>query len=355
MCRKRACGQSGVFEEPNPSDCGFLCRLPRHVFVDGVLSFLDMADFSKFDVALCNQEDRAYCDSCFKDIVVAGTTEVFCDRQVKWMTKKNLRAQSLVIQNSITKTSLKSLFKLCGPTTGISLRGYDGMNDSLMKILLSNCKNLESMNLAYCSDLTDDSLVELARANPSLNRLVLWGCYNTTNTTLEALAASCKSMKSLNLKCCKKISDAGLMMLTTMTELEEVNLTYCRNITDLGLLKFLRALPKLRSLCLAYCSSITDMSLLGIARCCPFIETLDVTQCNISDGGLQQLAKMPETMKLRDLNLTSCQNVTSVGLSFLLRLTPQLKSVNVEDCTSLRVDEVPVQELIRRGVVVHRF
>jgi Leucine-rich repeat (LRR) protein len=229
------------------------------------------------------------------------------------------------------------------------------MNDALLKNLVSNCTKLDSLNLAYCSDVTDDSLVELAKTCPKIQELVLWGCYNTTNVTLEALAANCKSIRSLSLKCCKKISDAGLIHMQALTQLEDVNLTYCRNITDFGLQSFLSGVPKLRSLCMAYCSNITDVTVGAVMKHCPHLEKLDLTQCNISDAGLKYIAANPETSCLQELNLTSCQSITCSGISHLLKLVGTLKVLTIEDCTSLRVDAVPVQELTRRGVSIVRF
>jgi hypothetical protein len=206
-------------------------------------------------------------------------------------------------------------------------------DDGVITICKGSGENLEHLNLTYCSDITDKSLIAIANHCPKLTSIILWGCYNITDVGLEALANGCPSINTLNLKCCKKVSNQGVFSLSKLRDLESLNLTYNRSISSYGLEVLLPHLTKLRSLTLSFCSNLDDAALVTIAKYSPQIRSLDLTQCNITDQGLALLAG--GCTSITHLNLSCCELISDAGLQQLVQKCNELRSLCVEDCSRL--------------------
>ena len=191
---------------------------------------------------------------------------------------------------------------------------------------------------------------------PYLSNLKFNECREVTDAGLGFLAINCPNLQTLDLRAYEKITDQGLAKLT-LAKLTSLILDYCKEITDKGLAFLAINSPKLQFLELAYCEKITDQGLaqlvlpqltnlnltgpkeditdLGLfflMKNCPNLTSLNVSFCKkITDKGLERLS----LSKLTSLDLQQCEEVTDVGLGFLARNHPNLRLLNIYDCKKI--------------------
>ena len=119
-----------------------------------------------------------------------------------------------------------------------------------------------------------------------------------SSTTDEQLAEKLKgleNLKPLDLSY-TKITDAGLVHLKGLPNLEELDLVGCYKITDAGLVH-LKGLTKLEYLNLSY-TNITDAGLehlKGLTK----LERLGLRETNITDAGVKSLKEALPDCKIR--------------------------------------------------------
>ena len=214
--------------------------------------------------------------------------------------------------------------------------------------LAARYPNLTALDLSDVDNLTDANLIAIEQFS-ALKILALGRRYLyplrlcITDASIQRLP---RSLQSLQINNCTKISGAGLDRLTDLNHLEAkhcanlqngsfapelnyLNLSHCAHITGgtLGQLKKLthlilwccpavngtglRGLPKqLMALDLEGCGQLTDDCLAQL-KPLTALESLSLKNCNqISDAGLIHL----NHAALKHLNLSACTNVTGLNL-----------------------------------------
>ena len=104
--------------------------------------------------------------------------------------------------------------------------------------MVSSCKQLTALNLSCCK-ITDAAVVALASASKNLT------CCNITDTAVvlavalrgasssQRSTAGCKQLATLDLTCCDNITDAAVKAVASgCKQLAALNLMSCRKITD---------------------------------------------------------------------------------------------------------------------------
>lgn len=87
-----------------------------------------------------------------------------------------------------------------------------GITDTGILAISSGCTGLQMINIAYCTDVTDISLVSLSKCS-KLNTFESRGCVRLTSLGLGAIAVACKQLTKLDIKKCCNINDAGMVPL----------------------------------------------------------------------------------------------------------------------------------------------
>jgi F-box and leucine-rich repeat protein 2/20 len=72
---------------------------------------------------------------------------------------------------------------------------------------------LESINLSYCTEITDRSLISLSKCS-KLNTLEIRGCPRVSSIGLSETAMGCRLLSKLDIKKCFGINDAGMLYLS---------------------------------------------------------------------------------------------------------------------------------------------
>ncbi|XP_026509587.1 F-box/LRR-repeat protein 2-like isoform X2 [Terrapene carolina triunguis] len=119
---------------------------------------------------------------------------------------------------------------------------------------LQALEQLQELDLMACSKLTDSSIAKVIRF-PALRRLALSLLPEITDASLVAVARGCQS-------------------------LEQLSMSHCGKLTDKGFLEAASSLRRLQHLVLSGCSQLTRQTLMAISRECRQLKSLDVSMCH---------------------------------------------------------------------------
>ncbi|XP_065272878.1 uncharacterized protein LOC135888994 [Emys orbicularis] len=119
---------------------------------------------------------------------------------------------------------------------------------------LQALEQLQELDLMACSKLTDRSISKVIRF-PTLRRLSLSLLPEITNASLVAVARGCQS-------------------------LEQLSMSHCGKLTDKGFLEAASSLRRLQHLVISGCSQLTRQTLMAISRECRQLKSLDVSMCH---------------------------------------------------------------------------
>ena len=220
------------------------------------------------------------------------------------------------------------------------------------KDLIRGIPNLESLNMSGCFNLSDNFFEgAIHRELPSLTSLNLSNCKEITNASLVVLAKRCKNLETVDLSGCTKITNEGLANLAALEKLKHLNLRSCRQISDPGIghlcgitestnqpqkqpQKPRASASSLESLSLQDCQKLSDESLSYICKGLPNLRKINLSFCvSIGETGLKSLASLAS---LEDINLRSCDNIGDMGISqYLAEATGRLEKLDVSFCSNV--------------------
>jgi F-box/leucine-rich repeat protein 14 len=191
-----------------------------------------------------------------------------------------------------------------------------------LRELVNGVHNLESLNLSGCFNLTDSALeAAFCREVPSLRKLNLSLCKDVSDNSIAKIASHCRNLEDLDLSGCTRVTNSALFCVSHLRRMRELSLRSCRHISDLGLQHLAGAacgragLHRLESLSLQDCQKVTDEGLRHVASGLRALRSVNLSFCvSVTDTGLKSLARLPS---LEALNLRSCDNISDIGIGFL--------------------------------------
>ena len=222
------------------------------------------------------------------------------------------------------------------------------------------CNNLKMIYFDYFLHFIDDVLSNVLGTRLNLNDLYIKNCYTLTDNGLE----NCKNLRRLSLFRSVKISDKGIISISTKCkQLEELDLTLCIEISIKGIkalsencgnMKHLvskglhlrddaveliaNGCSQLELLDLTNCYQITDQSLGVLSLKWKSLRVLNIEECfKISDVGIETIST--DGSLLNELSLAGCQNITSKTLKHLQKLM-MLAVLDLRFCTNLAAFDV---------------
>ncbi|KAK1265981.1 F-box/LRR-repeat protein 12 [Acorus gramineus] len=220
--------------------------------------------------------------------------------------------------------------------------------------LISRFPNLSSVVLAGCAEMQDSSLLHLRSIGRTLRSLSLRCCFGITDAGITNMSAGCPHLVSVTLYR-SNVTDVGIKALAeSCPGLESVNLSHCTLISDAGIGALSRGCPGIRAMVLSSCQGVTGTGFHGcssslvfvVADCCPL--TPEGILGVVSGGGLEYLNVMGlrswvsrdgldglgggRARNLRFLNLQACMFVRDKSVSAISRGCPNLEEWNLAAC-----------------------
>ena len=176
-----------------------------------------------------------------------------------------------------------------------------------LQFLIFRSSSIGELNFAGCGKwLSDIFLIPLLQHNRQLRKLSLCNCQSKrmSDSTLLAIAMTCKKLEYLNLDdCCWFSANAFSFLGKNCDSLQTLSLNYCSNIDDASLADVLRNNSHLKALYLRHCRQIGGGILEILSECCKALRILDFSRCSyVSD--VTALKLVNGCKYLEDLNLT---------------------------------------------------
>ncbi|TCD67495.1 hypothetical protein EIP91_012300, partial [Steccherinum ochraceum] len=143
----------------------------------------------------------------------------------------------------LTDRALESLGKLGHHLDVLTLAHVDQITDRGVSVLCSACPRLRSVDVSYCSRLTDLSILEFGSLL-ELNRLIANNIPAITDNSVLFLADHALTIADLQLSYCPQISlEAFHTLILRLTRLEQLSMSGIPSFTRKGLKQFSESPP----------------------------------------------------------------------------------------------------------------
>ncbi|KAL5983722.1 hypothetical protein ACLOJK_017813 [Asimina triloba] len=203
-----------------------------------------------------------------------------------------------------------------------------GLRPAGLELAVRSCPLLESVDVSHCCGFGDREAAAISCA-AGLRELRLVKCLGMTDVGLAKIAVRCGGLRILSLKWCLKITDLGIDLLAKKCgELRDLDISYLKKVSN-NALSSIASLQKLEALSMVKCSLIDDRGLDYIGSGCPSLQTIDVSRCeNVTSLGLNSVVNGHE--ELLQINAGNCfPELASIFLS-KLKDARSLKSIKLD-------------------------
>lgn len=215
----------------------------------------------------------------------------------------------------------QNLLPIANQLNELTIQAYH-LTDTFLEYLSlnSDIERLTKLELPNCKEITNQSLVTMAKHFTQLEVLSVSGSTKISDDGIEILAEQARKLRCLDLSWCTRITDAsleciacdlgdtltdlildrnvhitdvGIGYLSTMSRLTLLHIRWCPRITDIGL-ESLLGVSSLKYLSLAGIHQITARSLLCLVE--TELEEIELTNCPAVNGDLIMFlsAQLPE-------------------------------------------------------------
>lgn len=252
----------------------------------------------------------------------------------------------------IPAESLSKIIVAAGPfVKDLNLRGCVQVEHyKRAEVVVKACKNLINATLEGCRNFQRATLHNLLKSNERLANLNLTGLTAVTNATCRIIAQSCPSLEMFNVSWCTHMDARGIRtIIVGCPKLRDLRAGEVRGFDSIELAQDIFETNRLERLVLSGCSDITDEALrimingqdpeIDILTEIPLVPVrrlrhLDLSRCNrLTSDGVKTLAHL--VPDLEGLQLSGCTALTDLALSDLLATTPRLTHLDLEEISEL--------------------
>lgn len=190
----------------------------------------------------------------------------------------------------ITAASIIKVTEKCLRLQGLHLNHVEFIKDSFLhRITAGSARSLTTVSIGGNKNITDEALVGFVQSFPKLVYINIQDCPNITNQSIIAIAKECLVLRSLILSGCKLTDSAIEQLATHSTRLKHLYLDDCAAITNRAVIKIANNLPDLLSLSIRNCKNITAASLWLLAFKCKSLQSVSVRGAGLTANRLQDL------------------------------------------------------------------
>lgn len=238
-------------------------------------------------------------------------------------------------------------FHCASTLQSISLANCDMVTDDSIVSLASAARNLQDVCLNRCHLLTDRSMEAMADSLCRLNRLCIAKLPLISAIGVNCVAKGCSELISLDLTRCTAVLGTELRQLFEFGRgLRYLNLSCIPSGTDGDIRLLGKYCTELRELSLERWALLTDDALLTIGTSLRKLERLNLTFLfQLTSDGLKNFASVC-SHRLFEIFLGKCSNITNEGIIQLAHNIPKLRRVYLAGCRAI-TDEAIIQ-LIQR-------
>lgn len=252
--------------------------------------------------------------------------------------------QSLDVSRCIklSDRGLKAVALGCQKLRQLHITGCKLITDNLLIVLSKSCLQLEDLGAAGCNSITDAGISALADGCHHIKLLDISKCNKVGDPGVcEIAEVSSSHLVSIKLLDCSKVGDKSIYSLAKFCHnLETLVIGGCRNISDSSIQALaLACSSSLRSLRMDWCLKITDTSLRCLLSNCKLLVAIDVGCCDqITDVAFQDGEGSGFQSELRVLKISSCVQLTVAGVSSVIKSFKALEYLDVRSCPQVTRD-----------------
>ncbi|KAL5759046.1 hypothetical protein ACOSP7_021657 [Xanthoceras sorbifolium] len=321
-------------------------------------------------------------DSCFKRsfacvkglCVIEFSNSFISDELLHWLANACLPLKKVVFSHCYNFSFVGMCFLLSKYRflEYLNFEGANFLNDGSIIELSKYLYRLKSINLDFCSKLTNSTFFTLIREcpvlseirmettnlgveesttelviNPRIKSLHLARNGNLSDEFMKKVAFLCPNLQLLDVSFCTMITEEGIgEILKRCGEIQRLEIESCRQISNLGIKHF--KVKKLEVLRVAR-SGIDDDALTTVAHTCPRLLYLNLNNCiYVTTRGVKEVVE--KCRALREISLWYCQNVIADILPWMVFSRPSLRKIVSPS------NEVPTENqqnlLLRHGCMV---
>jgi hypothetical protein len=207
-----------------------------------------------------------------------------------------------------SEKTLKALIVCFAPyLCHVSLKGVASVSDDVIASLGSlHDKSLKSLNVMHCFRVSDESLTQIALRCALLEDLNVSDTsqYGTTDATVAA-ACRCPRLRHFEAADLGLVTDSSLVTALTLPHLETLNVSGCKRVTD-GMFRRIAAFA-------AHGSPNTGTNMTPTSP----LKTIRLSTCDISDEGIFGLVRAARS--ITTLSLAHCVRVSDAALLDAIR------------------------------------
>ncbi|CAH1784941.1 unnamed protein product, partial [Owenia fusiformis] len=252
-----------------------------------------------------------------------------------------LTALNLSLCKQVTDSSLGRIGQHVKNLEVLELGGCSNVTSTGLLLVAWGLVKLKRLDLRSCRHIGDIGVGHLcglsshcqANGTLSLEYLGLQDCQKLSDLALKHISNGFHNLSSVNLSFCTGITDTGLKYLSKMTSLRHLNLRSCDNISDMGIGYLSEGGSHLTNLDVSFCDRIGDSGMLHLSQGLFHLTRLSLSACNISDDGISSFVKTLHD--LDTLNIGQCNRVTDRSLGLISEHLKKLKSIDLYGCTKI--------------------
>ncbi|KAM6287700.1 F-box and leucine-rich repeat protein 13 [Spheniscus humboldti] len=365
--------QKGCFESKNLTVRHKTSHLPEKALLQ-IFRYVNLVDLARCAQVsqtwmLLTQNSSLWSDINFSSVKHKIQDQIVVNTLQKWrpwVLRLNLRGCY-----SLHWPSFKSISE-CKNLQDLNLSECQGLNDESMRLISEGCRALLYLNLSY-TDITNGTLRLLSSSFPNLQYLSLAHCRKFTDKGLLYLGSGkgCHKLIYLDLSGCIQISVDGFRNIANgCSRIQDLLINKMPTLTDRCIQALVEKCQQIMSVvfldsphlsdttfkALAECklvkvsiegnNQITDLSFKLMSKCCPYIRHIHMADCQkITDAGLKMISPLKHILVL---NVADCIRLSDGGVRPFVQGSSgaKLRELNLTNC--IHVTDASVTEIAQR-------
>ncbi|KAK4841608.1 hypothetical protein QYF36_007432 [Acer negundo] len=201
----------------------------------------------------------------------------------------NLRILHLAGCRFVANGLLQAISENCHSLEELVLHGCINISDSGITELVNGCQNIKILDINKCSNVGDVGILSVSKScSSSLETLKLLDCYKVGDESILSLAKFCKNLETLIIGGCRDITDDSMKILAAARQisLRNLRMDWCLNITDTSLTCILTQCRNLEALDIGCCEEVSDAAFQGLGEIELSLKVLKVNCPRVTVAGI---------------------------------------------------------------------
>ncbi|XP_053320247.1 dynein regulatory complex subunit 6 [Spea bombifrons] len=239
------------------------------------------------------------------------------------------------VRHLIQDKFVVSILRKCRPyVIRLNLRSCSSLHWASFKAI-SECKNLQDLNVSECQSLNDESMKIICEGCPALLYLNV-SHTNVTNASLRMMSRCLPNLQYVSLAYSRKFTDKGLQYLGSAKgchKLIYLDLSGCTQISVEGFRFIAAGCSSLQQLKINDMFTLTDNCILALLEKCQCITSVSLLSSpHLSDAAFKVLAQGRKLVKLR---IEGNNRITDASIKALSKSCPNLNHIYLADCQKI--------------------